>query len=344
MPMLNVLRGRDAAKARERFGVVPKSEALQLLPAGTDELAWQARRREGLGASELPTVLNIEGSYGSPFALWWAKTSGWDSEGSEQMDMGTRLEPVIGEVWQERNPDALLCRPGAALYAHPLHTWLMCTPDFLAVRSAPVAVDVAPTGADGGDEPVTRFDVVVEPVECKAYDGGTGWGTPGTDQVPPHIALQVAVQCFILGARRGHVVRMKGKKITTYTLDQTVPFPAAYLGAGAEFVRSMRDGQPPALDGTDATERALARIYADMDPEAEAVFPLYDVLEFKLAAEALAAAKARYALIKNKVRSGLGDAKTGVGPDGPFIERRIYKRPGYEVPPCVIDALYPKGA
>lgn len=338
MPATNVLRRADAAKARKRFGAVPTSEALQLLPHNASGSAWADMRRRGVGASELPTVVGVPGAYGSRFQLWWSKTAGWEMEGTEEMAMGTALEPVIGAVWQERNPHAMLCRPGAALFAHPVHPWLMCTPDFLAVSE--------------GWEPycaarpcVCGACLTAEPVECKAYDGGKGWGKPGTDEVPLHIAVQLSVQCYVLGARRGHVVRMRGKKVTAYTLDFTAgALTTQYLTEGLAFVRSMVDRVPPPLDATGATEDALARLYADLDEDGREPFELSEVLDYRLALAAVNDAERRKQAVVNRIRQRLGAAKTGLDPDGePFVERRVYKRRAYDVPAGVVDALYPKG-
>lgn len=334
MPTINLLRGGDAAKCRKRFGRVPTSRALQLLPAKASGAEWRAARRVRLGASELPTVLGVPGAYGSPFALWWAKVSGWEDPGTEEMAMGLRLEPVIGQVWQEQNPGAMLFRPGAALFGHPDLPWLCCTPDFLAVGEGwePYC----------GAVPCTCGQCLrAEPVECKAYDGGTGWGAPGTDEVPPHIKVQVRVQCAVLGAARGHVVRMQGKRVRTYTIP-AVELTAEERAAGEAFVRSLAAEEPPALDGTKATETALGRLYADVDEESMVEVPLSLAIEYRLAQAAVRASAERAQRATNRLRSAMGNvAKAAV--DGEVVAtRRIYKNHGYTVAPYIVDAIFPK--
>jgi len=346
MVAVNLFRGQAAVKVRARFGAVPKSDAVFLLPASATGAQWREARRLRVGASELPTILGTEGAYGSPFHLWWQKTSGWESPEDEAMEMGRRLEPLIAEVWSERHPDAMVLRPGAALYGHPLYPWLCATPDYLAVRSVVTGVTAEPVGEDGGDEPVHHFGVVVEPVECKAYDGGSGWGKPGTDEVPPHIAVQVQVQCSVLGAARGHVVRMRGKRITAYTLEfggaDRWALPAHWVAAGATFAESLGKGIAPPLDGSSATEKTLARLYDDFDPDAQVNIPLSAVLEYRLAMAGVREAEQRKQAAVNLIRGMLGDAGKGVDEDGRvFVERRRYKRAGYEVAPGEVDALFP---
>src|SRR6266540_7228681 len=127
----------DARKAVQRFGKSPRTPAVPLLPAGVDEAVWlEARRRDGetwrIGASELAAVLGAS-PYASPFSLWWAKQGGAWSEQTREQRRGHAYEPAIGGMFAEDHPDLFVCRPGAGLWGHPVHRWLVCTPDFLAV-------------------------------------------------------------------------------------------------------------------------------------------------------------------------------------------------------------------
>lgn len=356
---------RDRQRVLDRFGTLPTSPAVPMLPppppavqaplATVQELAthaawrqeWEALRRKGIGASELPAIAGIPGAYGSPFAYWWDKKSGgieeFDPTSDEILIMGTRLESVIGEVWQERNPDALLVRPGAGLYADPGYQWLMCTPDFLAVRAyhPEVGAKVYPPGAE--------VMPVVEPVECKAYDGGTGWGEPGTDQVPPHILCQVLVQCEVLGALRGHVARMSGKKVTLYTVERHPEDGrhqkalAGWLRAGQEFMDSLKGDTPPPIDAAEDTGRMLGFLH-DMDEGQKAVVSRIVAGKFRRAQAALREAEAEMSLARNMMRAAMGTAQFAYDPDGQKVaDRRVYKRREFIVGATVIDAIYPSG-
>jgi predicted phage-related endonuclease len=335
MVAVNVLRRGDAAKCRKRFGAVPTSDALQLLPFNATGQAWRDARRNRIGASELPTILGVPGAYGSPFALWWAKREGWETESTEEMSMGLRLEPIIGDRWKDENPGALLFRPGAALFGHPSLSWLCCTPDFLAVSEGwePYC----------GAVPCTCGSCLrARPVECKAYEGGQ-WGMPGTDEVPPHIRLQVRVQCAVLGADMGYVVRMSGKRVRTFIVPAE-PLTADEISRGHLFHLSIARDDPPGLDDTAATETALGRLYADLDPEGVAEVPLSAAIEYRLALAACRAAESRKQRAVNTLRALMGTAKTATADGVDVAERRVGKRAGYQVAPKVIDGLWPKKA
>lgn len=333
----------DARKARARWGAVPRTPALALLHKGAPEEEWLQARRQSpagrwrLGASELAAVLG-ESPHTSPFALWWAKQETWvRPDPNAAMTIGHKLEDVIGELWAEKHPEMQLCRPGSALYGlapHPDHDfdWLVCTPDFLAVVGdfANGWLD-APTGCH------------VEPVECKSDEGGTGWGAPGSDQVPEHHRVQVYVQCEILGAPRGHLMRLAGKRATSFVLpygqDQREEL-LCWLVEGDRFLKSLYDDNPPDVDGHASTTSTLQRIHAAYVDGKTVALPAADVADYLSASERFAEAKAARDEARNVIRAALKDAQIGTWPDGKkVVKRNIYKRRGYEVAPTMVDEL-----
>jgi putative phage-type endonuclease len=73
-------------------------DAELLLPANAPRDAWLAARRNGVGSSELAALFG-EAKYGvTEFSVWLDKVNGRpDSEPTEAMDWGTRLEDAIAE-------------------------------------------------------------------------------------------------------------------------------------------------------------------------------------------------------------------------------------------------------
>lgn len=327
----------DAGKAKARWAAVPRTPAVPLLKAGASEGAWLEARRRGanppnagwrIGASELAAVLGTS-PHTSAFSLWWAKQDTWvRPEANTAMVVGHKLEDVIGQLWAEQHPEMLLCRPGSALYGHPdpLHQWLVCTPDFVAV-------------AENLDGP----GVHVEPVECKSDEGGKGWGKPGTDDVPDHHRVQVYVQCEILGAPRGHLMRLAGKRPAAYVLpydDAARTLMAGWLGQGAEFIQSLVVDDPPEPDGHKATTETLQQLHAAYVDGKTIALPAALIAEFCLAHEQADAAKAELEESKNRIRAALADAQFGTDTGGnKVVKRNIYKRRGYEVGPAMVDEL-----
>lgn len=321
----------DTALCLSRFGAVPTTDALVALPAGTTEADWLDARRSTVGASEIAAVLGLS-PHTSAFALWWRKKMGWDVEPTEDMMMGRRLESVIGEVFAERFDDLFVARPGAALYVHPKWPHLSCTPDFLAVRYV---------GAKAG---LGKPRVLIEPVECKSDTGGTGWGKPGTAEVPTHHAHQLWQQCEILNAPGGYLARLNGKRFTWYYVPYSMADQALmrgeYAPAASEFMDSIEAGEQPPLDGSESTTDTLELIYADMDPEAVAHVSAELAERLRAAHRRRDEAKEEYEHVANMVRQAMGNARYAVDPGGNRVMRRdIYKRSEFIMPATTVDRV-----
>lgn len=346
-------------RAVQQYGKSPRTTAIPLRSEyGSPE--WLAQRRGLVGASEIAAVLG-ESPFASPFSLWWAKRGGpeWEWEGTLATYLGHVFEPIIADLFAERRTDLIVSRPRVPLWQHPTMPWIGCSPDFLAIAPGCESCTGLGYARDDVDGETVQCLVcagrpglpVVEPVECKSDEGGHGWGRPGTDEVPRHHWMQLVQQCMVFGARRGHLVRMAGKRFTAYVVpidDKAMSwFDTASFAAG-QFMYSLEQGTPPDIDGHKATTDALERLHPDVDPEAVARIPDQLVDQYEAGSRALKDVKAVYAELQNRIRVALGDAKTGVRESTglPAVERRVYKRSGYEVGPAMVDALYhksPKG-
>ena len=327
------LTNGDAKRAVARFGRSPRTAAIPLLPPDAGEDVWLEARRRGpdgyrVGASELAAVLGLS-PHSSPFSLYWAKQPDWEREPTgRRQRYGHAVEAGIAGLFAEDRPELLVVRPGAALWGHPVEQWLCCTPDFLAIAAYPYP-----------DEPDVLAPPVIEPVECKSDKGGRGWGKPGTDQVPAHHRVQLLVQCEILGAPRGWLVREEHAYRVEYD-DAARAEMAEWLAEGRAFVAGLEAGVPPDIDGHEATSATLTQLHPAVDEDTEEFLPAALAAEFEDALDALAAAEARAAEVKNRVRDRMGRAQYAVDPDGRRVAHRVvYKRRAYEVPAGIVDQL-----
>jgi predicted phage-related endonuclease len=322
------------------------TEAVPLVANDSSDAAWLDARRQGIGASEIGSVAGVPGAFSSPFALWWAKRLGWETEQSFAMKVGHKLEPIIGELFAEEYPGVTLIRPSWRLYRHPVHTWMLASPDFLAVEGCGVCMGTGLNGNPTGVLGAVSCDNChgeggwVEPVECKS-DAGRDWkGDP-----PPKHLMQLWQQMLVFGAARGHLVRLNNKKLSAYLVDPDTSGTETILTAGAWFAQCLGSGTPPAVDGHSATEEALQRLYPpgdypDSDPHAQRQLPGELIGEFMAAHEAKARALARFDAARNAVRAAMTDARYGVGPDGArVVEHRKYKRSEFVMPSCEVDEI-----
>ncbi|NED57820.1 hypothetical protein G3I24_43905 [Micromonospora aurantiaca] len=170
-------------------------------------------------------------------------------------------------------------------------------------------------------------------------DGGKGWGKPGTDQVPAHHRVQLLVQCEILGAPRGWLVRKEHAYVVEYD-DAARAEMKASLAEGRSFVVSLETGISPDIDGHEATTDTLTQLHPAIEDGAEEPVPAALAAEFRAALDALDTAKTRAEEAKNRLRDRMGAAQYAVDADGRRIAQRlIYKRRAYEVPAGMVDQL-----
>jgi predicted phage-related endonuclease len=321
----------DEERAIAEHGQAPKTDAVPVLPLDASRIAWLDRRRQGVGASEVAVVLG-RSPHNSPFSLWWQKRMGWGTPEKFNMRVGTLLEPVIAELFNDRKPDAMLFRPGAALWAHAQYEHMLATPDYLAAFP-------------------DRPEICV-PVECKSDEGGPGWGPDGTDQVPWHIRCQAAAQAQVFRSPLAYVVRLAGKRLTVHPIavegdsDEYMD----QVSACSRFMTSLDTGVVPDVDGHEETTRTLEMLYADVvddddDPRSRVLVSPNLAQQYAAACRVLRAAAAEQKALANELRLAMQNAAHAYAEIGEqsfhVASRRRYKRNGYEVAPTTVDALYP---
>ena len=83
--------------------------------------AWIKIRRGGITASEIASILRVDGCYSSPLAVYWHKVLGDEIPDSDEMALGRYLEPYIGTRFGRLHPE-LATAPGP-LIAHGRRRW-----------------------------------------------------------------------------------------------------------------------------------------------------------------------------------------------------------------------------
>lgn len=152
----------------------------RLVCSADDRSAWLAARRNGIGASDAPTLLGLN-PYANKehgdldgvlrnFALAPA------FEGNASTEMGTRFAPVIAQ-WASDLYGLKLTR-FEQMICNPETPWLFATPDYLREH-------------DGYSDPAEIK--MVSPFLKKAW----------AEQPPEYVACQVLIQQYTLGVRTG---------------------------------------------------------------------------------------------------------------------------------------------
>lgn len=325
----------------------PRVPAVPAIGAKATDEDWYTARDAGVGASDIGVLLGLS-SFASRYSMWWQKHLHLRLPGTDQSDDGHTLEPIVAQEFAQRHPELILTVPSPRLWAHREHTWMLCTPDRLAVAYAPPMIlngyhteEEARALREEQTAAAPLGDPQVIPVELK-WDASPGWGPSGSTIVPPQYALQVRWQAYIFGAPGGWLVNHKPSGTKRYR-EYWIPTDADTLpiDVGRAFVVSLETGISPDPDGSKATEEILKTIAADYDPaHVEDVHPLL-VEEWQRARTERAAAITRAREMDNRLREAMGRAGTAVdAATGAVVAKRnTYKRSGYEVGPAVIDEL-----
>jgi len=210
------------------------------LICAADDPQWLAERRKGVTASDIPVILGLT-SWGSPYGLWWDKTSPDMPEraDNDRFRLGRELESYVIDRWQEEHEESVSHHHG--LYRSPDRAWQMATLD--AKRLYP------------------HED---EPLEVKTWaDADKSSWEAGP---PPAVRAQVLWQMDVMDVPRGHVgvVFLPSGEFRSYVVElcgescgwrEDIAFMRE---AGYEFYRRMTGELPaPDVDGSAATLAAL---------------------------------------------------------------------------------------
>ena len=203
---------------------------------------WHAARAAGIGGSEIAAVLGLS-PYESRFSLWHRKQGmAAPVEENEVMYWGRLHEPTICMEFARRHPEWVVQE--APTYAAAGRPWQIANPDRLLI-------------ADG---------VPAALLEAKTARDDTGWGDEGTGDIPVYYRAQCLWYCDVLGLPRCHVaVLIGGSDYREYTVEYDPADALQMRAAGAEFMRSLADGERPSIDGHGATYQTVRELPEGLD-------------------------------------------------------------------------------
>lgn len=216
---------------------------------------WHAVRSTGLGASEIAAVVGLS-PWESHFSLWHRK-AGMIPPVAETvlMRLGNVLEAPLADMFAAEHSELRIHRTGT--WRSRARPWQLCNPDRLA--------------RDRGGLTGRSFMGAV-PVEVKWAPYSDGWGPTGTDEIPVHYRCQVLWQIDLLGAAFGYLVALVGADYREYYIEYDPEDCLLLRDAGAAFIRSLPagdyPGDPPDIDQTGHTFRALKRLHPEIDDRA----------------------------------------------------------------------------
>jgi putative phage-type endonuclease len=275
-----------------------------------NRVGWHSMRREGITASEIPAVLGIANAeYSSAFDLFYTKQTGQSFQhDTEAMALGTFMEPYIADRFAAEH-DYLTVLDGG-LYCNEDRPWQMATFDRLAVDrdKLGIALDVIPSSAYVYSQAM--------PVQIKTSATYDEWGEPGTRNIPAPYLAQTIWEMDVQDAQTAFVPVLfwATRHVVTYVIERDNDIEAdidVMRVEAAGFLDRLRRDDPPPIDWSPATTRALKAIHPDIADTSVSI-PLGLARRYRRARLAKAAAKQRLGQVENEIRGRMGGAKYAV--------------------------------
>lgn len=256
-------------------------------------------------ASKVAAILGVS-SYDSPRSMWHRMRNDLPHEEATAVQRrGHYLEDgILRWFADEHSLEPGQLEPQPMFY---LEDWAAATPDG-----------------------VTSIDGELALVEAKSARDLDEWGDPGTDQIPATYLIQCYWQMHVSGIHRCYVpILGTFLDFAEYVVDYDAEIGAALEQRCRDFMESLRDDAPPAIDDSKPTYEALRKLYRSIDDsEVE--------LDEDLAVRYLDAINLRKdfeadeRLAKSQVLEALGTSRYGVV-NGVRVCRRQANRTGYQL-------------
>lgn len=259
---------------------------------------WLGLRKSGIGGSDVAALLGMS-KYTSPYELYLDKRGELpEIPRPDSLERAAKWghfhEPLIAAEFA-RLHDVRTRRIG--LIRHVDDPWRLANLD-RQVHGC----------ADG--------PCLLEIKNRSAYKAGE-WGESGDpDGVPDSEALQTFWYLGVTGYGHAHVgVLINGNDDRYYRVERDEALISDLVAAGRLFWQRVQDGDPPPVDGSDASTDLLAQLWAGSQDAEKVVSPaevtplLDEVEQIKATAGEL---DARLKLAQNRLRAMLGDREVAI--------------------------------
>jgi putative phage-type endonuclease len=300
--------------------------ATLLLPHDGDQAEWHRLRNTGITASRIATIMGLN-PWSSPFNLYYQMLGVIPPQpDNTAMSLGRHLEPWIAGQWAGDHPEWIV--NDAGLYACNGRRWQICTPDRLLHLRADKDYLLDPGTGSG--------------LEIKSALSCDGWGDDGTDQIPVYYRAQVLWQMDTMGWSQVHVTCffLHTRQRRDYVVSYDIADVDLMRKAALDFLDRVENREPPPVDGHKATLAALKALNPKVEDEQIEVLTTL-ALDYEAACDIYRQAKDQKALVENRLRRAMGDAKYAVCCGTKVATRSVYDQAEYTVRAHRKDKLVP---
>ena len=263
--------------------------------------AWLEARRSGIGGSDAAAILGLD-PFRSPMSVWVSKVRPdlLEPEDHQWLSIGTKMEPVIDALYQEEK--RIVTVKPEEIMRHPKYPEIAGNPDRLSVDRV--------------------VELKNETVHVDRY------GDFGTDQVPDHVLIQVAIYMAITQKEVADIaVLHAGSRFGIYTVRRDAELERDIIERlrqwWSDYVVTKRE--PPidaSRDWAAYIEKKFPQnrgeiVKVPRDSEID-----QDMRSISVMRTAMAESQRHLDLIENRVKKFIGDADGIEGDFGRITWRR----------------------
>jgi predicted phage-related endonuclease len=228
------------------------------------------------------------------------------------MKWGRRLEDVVAQAYQEETGREVTT-PIVKTMHHPIHHWIGAS------------LDRVTCDGDG------RI------LECKTSNQSQEWGTPGTDEVPEHYAIQVQHQMYVTGVGVTDIaVLINGSDFRVFTVERNDRLIEKLLLILSDFWNKVQNHVEPAPDWAHPATGNLVRSLWGVDDTLRIELPECvdaEVVRYEALRHQIATLEGERQGIKGKLLWYMAQAGEGSLSNGGSLIRKKIHRAGYTVAP-----------
>lgn len=256
--------------------------------ASMSRAEWLDFRRKGIGGSDVAAILGMS-PWNTPYSVWAKKTGRVPVEGEENefMHWGTIMEPILAHEFEEATGKRV--RRQNKTFFVPEHPFLRAN------------IDRDVIGEDG----ILEIKTATEYKSSEWADNEVP--VPYQLQVQHYMYVLDRPYCYFAYLVGGHSFGYKRVERDQDAIDVIEPRLIKW------WEQHVIKDAPPAIDGEDATTRALRQMYPDDTGEVVMLEDHFDsLLENREQLQAnIKGTKKIVTSIDNELRAAIGDATTG---------------------------------
>ena len=212
--------------------------SVQLMPiegpvAYSDE--WYQARKKTIGASEAAACLGMSG-FAQPLDVFLSKKSddgGKNGKMNDAMQRGKDFEPICLMLYG-RNLGGTL-HTEVPMLIHPDYPFMSATPDAL-------------WSGDNIGKLDWSYNLDYIPVEAKTTEMFDGWGSEGTDEIPPCYIIQSQQHMAVTGKERCDVPVLNGFNYKLYHVHRDQEIIDTLVSVESEMIERVANDDPPEIN------------------------------------------------------------------------------------------------